>query len=328
MSTNFPTNKDDATSLPVEASGTPLSTNHIPSHQNLTDTVIAIEDKVGIDSSADTNSIDYKLKNTGSIDPGHKHTSTSLTLALDDISDVTAPTPADGEFLSWSNANSDWRPTTTSAPDASTTVKGVSKVSVAPVLATNPISVGDNDSRVPTQDENDALAGTSGTPSSTNKFVTNDDADTAATASKIVRRDANTNVAGLANVANIQTFTSSGTYTKSANVKKVFIEVWGGGASGAKASTGGAGSGGGGGEYSTAGRLAPLCFLLLISTTVRTVAPGNTGSPARSTIRSRSETDSSSRRSGAPYLARMNLLDTIMPKRPFGRSRSCSFSMK
>lgn len=32
-----------------------------------------------------------------------------------------------------------------------------------------------NDSRIPSQDENDALSGTSGTPSSTNKFVTNND---------------------------------------------------------------------------------------------------------------------------------------------------------
>lgn len=59
--------------------------------------------------------------------------------------------------------------------DASSTVKGISKLSTNPVSPTNPIAVGDNDTRVPTQDENDALAGTSGTPSSTNKYVTNDD---------------------------------------------------------------------------------------------------------------------------------------------------------
>lgn len=59
--------------------------------------------------------------------------------------------------------------------DSSTTVKGIGRVSVAPVSATIPIFVGDNDPRVPTQAENDALVGTSGTPSSTNKYVTNDD---------------------------------------------------------------------------------------------------------------------------------------------------------
>lgn len=62
------------------------------------------------------------------------------------------------------------------SPDATTTTKGITKMSVAPASATSPIAVGDNDPRVPTQDENDALVGTSGTPSSTNKYVT--DADT------------------------------------------------------------------------------------------------------------------------------------------------------
>jgi len=58
--------------------------------------------------------------------------------------------------------------------DASTSVKGVSKISVAPASVDNPILLGDNDSRIPTQDEIDAMAGTSGTPSASNKFVTED----------------------------------------------------------------------------------------------------------------------------------------------------------
>lgn len=41
-------------------------------------------------------------------------------------------------------------------------------------VATNKVCGGD-DSRIPTQDENDALVGTDGTPSSTNKYVTNSD---------------------------------------------------------------------------------------------------------------------------------------------------------
>lgn len=60
------------------------------------------------------------------------------------------------------------------APDSSTTVKGISKMSVAPASATSPIAVGDNDPRVPTQGENDAQVGNNidvavGTG---NKFVT------------------------------------------------------------------------------------------------------------------------------------------------------------
>jgi len=80
------------------------------------------------------------------------------------------------------------------SPDASTTVKGISKLSSAPASPTNPIAVGDNDTRVPTQDENNALVGTSGTPSSSNKYVTNDDTATTATASKVARRLAGGNI--------------------------------------------------------------------------------------------------------------------------------------
>lgn len=58
------------------------------------------------------------------------------------------------------------------APDATDTVKGITKLSVAAASPTDPIAAGTNDPRIPTQDENDALAGTSGTPSSTNKYVT------------------------------------------------------------------------------------------------------------------------------------------------------------
>ncbi len=59
------------------------------------------------------------------------------------------------------------------APDASTLTKGISKLSTAPVSSTNPIVVGDNDTRVPTASQAAALAGT-GTPSGANKFVTED----------------------------------------------------------------------------------------------------------------------------------------------------------
>ncbi len=57
---------------------------------------------------------------------------------------------------------------------ATTSVLGLVKMSTAPVDANNPTAVGDNDTRVPTQGENDALAGGGnfGTPSSSNKFIT------------------------------------------------------------------------------------------------------------------------------------------------------------
>jgi hypothetical protein len=74
------------------------------------------------------------------------------------------------------------------SPNASTTVKGIGTVSVAPVSSTAPIFVGDNDPRVPTQNENDALVGTSGTAvSSSNKLVDAADVSSGAVSGKIVR---------------------------------------------------------------------------------------------------------------------------------------------
>jgi hypothetical protein len=93
------------------------------------------------------------------------------------------------------------------APDAALNVKGVTKLSVNPVSGTNPIAVGDNDGRVPTQSENDALAGTSGAPSNTNRYVT--DADTSGTGA-VIRNSAL--LSGLSSVVS-QTFTADATLT-------------------------------------------------------------------------------------------------------------------
>ncbi len=68
-------------------------------------------------------------------------------------------------------------PITPSNSDASATVKGVTKLSVAPVSPTDPIAVGTNDGRVPTQTENDALVGTAGTPSTSNPYATKQTTD-------------------------------------------------------------------------------------------------------------------------------------------------------
>lgn len=61
-------------------------------------------------------------------------------------------------------------------PDASNTQKGLTKLSVAAAVPTEPVVVGTNDLRVPTQDENNALVGTSGAPNAGNPYVTNTDA--------------------------------------------------------------------------------------------------------------------------------------------------------
>lgn len=68
------------------------------------------------------------------------------------------------------------------APKASTTTFGIAILSTNPVSALSPVVVGDNDKRVPpvdtstiTSGEVQALAGTVGTPSSGNKYVTDSD---------------------------------------------------------------------------------------------------------------------------------------------------------
>jgi len=68
----------------------------------------------------------------------------------------------------------DYFPITPSNSDASTTVKGVTKLSVAPASANDPIAAGTNDGRIPTQGENDALVGnnTDIAVGTGNKFVT------------------------------------------------------------------------------------------------------------------------------------------------------------
>lgn len=88
---------------------------------------------------------------------------------------------------------------TTNEFQISTTLNGTAvdttgaQSGVHTLVSTTPTALSENDTRVPTQSENDALVGTSGTPSSTNKYVTND--DTAEnTASKVVRRKADSNV--------------------------------------------------------------------------------------------------------------------------------------
>lgn len=105
------------------------------------------------------------------------------------------------------------------APNASTSVKGIGKLSVAPVSATDPIFVGDNDERVPDANPDTLYAPLSST------------------------------------VADVQSFSSDGTWTKPSIGSVVLVELLGagaGGASGASWSTSDArgGTGGGSGGYS------------------------------------------------------------------------------
>lgn len=57
----FPTTLDTTSTIPVEAGSTALSTNHVANHTAMQTAIIALETKVGVDSSATTTTHDYKL---------------------------------------------------------------------------------------------------------------------------------------------------------------------------------------------------------------------------------------------------------------------------
>lgn len=111
MSTNFPSSLDNSTTLPVESSTTPLSTNHTPSHQNLSDAVKAIEAKVGVDSSAVTTSHDYKLSEVTSTDKAVGKTATqtltnkTLTAPIITSPKITVGSDAVGDLHYTSNVD-------------------------------------------------------------------------------------------------------------------------------------------------------------------------------------------------------------------------------
>lgn len=172
MASTYPTTQDTFT---TKVQGGVISEDHINDLQNA---VIAVEANVGTTNSADTTTIDYKLKNASSVNPGHKHT-------ISAINDIEVTSPTDGQGLVYESASGKWKNQTTAVADATTAVKGINLMSVAPVSAASPIAVGDNDPRVPTQNENDALAGTSGTAvSSSNKLVDNADTRLAKTSAE------------------------------------------------------------------------------------------------------------------------------------------------
>jgi len=121
-----------------------------------------------------TSSVAYKLPHSG-----------TATLILSDAPQV---------FAQYANKTADetitglWTfsqfPITPATPLATDSVYGFTKLSVAAASPTAPIVVGDNDPRIlytPTSSEKAALVGTQGNPSSTNKYVTQDNVYTAET---------------------------------------------------------------------------------------------------------------------------------------------------
>ncbi len=208
MTTNFPTGLDNLDATRGQP-GNPLSSpNHITHHANEDDAIEAIETKLGVDGSADINSIDYKLKNASSSNPGHKHT------LANGATDVTA-TATELNYVDGVTA-----PIQTQLNDLDAEKIGESIVDAKGDLIVG--TAADTVARLAVGSDTQVLTADSSAPNGV-KWATG------------------------APVTDIQTFNSNGTWTKPSGGLKVLVQMWGGGASGAKTQNGGGGSGGGGG---------------------------------------------------------------------------------
>lgn len=97
----FPTTVD---SFSTPTAGSLANSPSISGTMNSANTaIVALETKVGVDSSAVTSSLDYKLTNTASSNPGHKHTlangATDVTASADEVNIL------DGATLSTTELN-------------------------------------------------------------------------------------------------------------------------------------------------------------------------------------------------------------------------------
>ena len=103
MAITYPTTIDSLTN--PSSTDTLDSPSHSDQHADINDAVEALEAKVGVDSSAVATSVDYKLTNTSSSNPGHKHTlangATDVTSSTEELNklDGTDATKTDFDKL-------------------------------------------------------------------------------------------------------------------------------------------------------------------------------------------------------------------------------------
>jgi hypothetical protein len=71
-------------------------------HQKENNEIEAVQTKVGINNSADTSSLDYKLTSTSSSNPGHKHTlangATDITASANELNTLDGITSSTNEL--------------------------------------------------------------------------------------------------------------------------------------------------------------------------------------------------------------------------------------
>jgi hypothetical protein len=109
--TNFPGAVDATVLFGTAVFGQPVKKETI---NNLRDAVIALETKVGVNSSIVTTTLDYLLKSAASVNPGHLHTGASLSAI--DASTITIGTLGDARLsanIARLNGTNTWSATQT-----------------------------------------------------------------------------------------------------------------------------------------------------------------------------------------------------------------------
>jgi hypothetical protein len=164
MASNFPSSLDNATTLPVEAANTPLSTNHVTAHQNIQDALEAVEAKIGVDSSAVTTSHDYKLSLVTTTDKALPRdaaatttnkilgTGTAITLGSDAEGDTyyrtsgnvlaRLPRGSDNQILKMNGNVPNWEAETVTV-DATSTTAGIVELATAAEITAGTATGGD-----------------------------------------------------------------------------------------------------------------------------------------------------------------------------------------
>lgn len=249
MPTNFPISLQDLDATRGTNTDPLSSPNHVDHHTLEDQTIEAIQTKLGIDNSADTTSIDYKLKSTSSSNPGHKHTlangATDVTASVTEINYVAGVTSSIQTQIDTANSNAVQKSTLTTKGDI-----------YAASGASTPVRV---------------AVGVNG------QFLKADSGQTAG----VTWGDA---IAS----ADIQTFSTPGsnTWTKPSGAKSVEVFLFGGGGGGGSgrresgvATTAYGGGGGAGGGYG----YKKFTAASLGSTETVTVGAGGAGGTAQST---------------------------------------------
>ena len=146
-------------------------------------------------------------------------------------------TPTSGETTKAANVAYVNAVAVAGAPDATTTVKGIAEEATqteidndtaagsAARLFVNPSTLATSKygTRLPSADQKAALAGTSGTPSATNKYITAEDAATTPTASEIPRADSNGRITSWER-GFVLSFTSGEAMTGATTPRPVFLK--------------------------------------------------------------------------------------------------------